>query len=68
MVGTPGSDGNDESDDGDGNDDTPGTEDRPGTDGGVTALWLAPLGKTLAAAIATAATPAAPPVSRRIRP
>jgi hypothetical protein len=68
MVGALGSDGSDGSDDGDGSDDRPGTEDTPGTDGVVTALWLAPLGNTLAAAIATAATPAAPPVSLIIRP
>jgi collagen type IV alpha len=55
-------------------DETLGSAGRPGTDGTLgtdkadRGLWLAPLGNTLAAPIAMAATPAAPPVSRMIRP
>jgi hypothetical protein len=52
-VGSPGTDGRDET---------------PGSDGSEDALGLAPLGKTLAAPIAMAATPAAPAVRRMIRP
>jgi hypothetical protein len=43
-------------------------DETPGTDVGNAVGWLAPLGKTLAAPIAIAATPAAPPVSRMMRP
>jgi hypothetical protein len=45
-----------------------GRDEAPGTDGSERPLWLAPLGKTLAAPIAMAATPAAPAVRRMIRP
>jgi hypothetical protein len=45
-----------------------GSEERLGTDVGNAGVWLAPLGKALAAPNAIAATPAAPPVRRMMRP
>jgi hypothetical protein len=51
-----------------GNAGTAGRDERLGTAVGNAGVWLAPLGKALAAPNAIAATPAAPPVSRMIRP
>jgi hypothetical protein len=47
---------------------TAGRDDAPGAAGNESPLWLAPLGKALAAPMAMAATPAAPAVRRMIRP